>query len=246
MATILKWLELLIPLSQCNNLLCRLHIHHTKQPQTYREHNKTLISTHVFHPTTGPNVWIQFLFTLPTFHVIFIKSPTPLTPRFYLVFSSIILLSQSSDFTAFSAHVASWQVTRLGPNNFILLQSGQHPFSVLLRVHNSLFHHIVRSYVKPCNGFVFSHSLSPPAILASHFVHSLVEQLFVKKVYFCYSDNPIQDAPNIYPHVFNNFHRTIFIFTSPPPSSGFSLHFTTEALPSVAYPLFLHQKPQKN
>ena len=75
----------------------------------------------------------------------------------------------------FLAHVASWHVARLGPNTF----------EYMLRVHNSLFHHVGLSNIKPCNGFVFSHSSSPPDIIASHFVQSLAEQLFAKEVYFC-------------------------------------------------------------
>ena len=66
---------------------------------------------------------------------------------------------------AISAHEASWHVASLGSNSFTLLQSGQHPFSVLLQVHNSSFHHVVPSNVKPCNGFVFYHSSSLPAII---------------------------------------------------------------------------------
>ena len=86
---------------------------------------------------------------------------------------------------AFSAHVASWHVARLRPNIFIILQSGKHTFSVLLQVNISSFHHVVPSNVKPCNRFQFSHSSSPPAITASHFVDSLVQQLYAKEVYFC-------------------------------------------------------------
>ena len=78
-----------------------------------------------------------------------------------------------------------FQPMQLGPNNFILLQYGWHQFSVLLLVHNSSFDHVVSSSVKPCSGFLFSHSLSPPVIIVSHFVHLLVEQLYVKEVYFC-------------------------------------------------------------
>ena len=37
-----------------------------------------------FYLTTGPHVWIQFLFTLLIF--IFIVSPTPLQPHFCLIF----------------------------------------------------------------------------------------------------------------------------------------------------------------
>ena len=151
-----------------------------------------------------------------------------------------LLLIQGSNFRAFSAHA------RLGPNKFILLQSGQHPFSVLLLVNSSSFHHVVPSNVKPYHGFVFHHGSSPTAIIASHFVHSLAEQLYAKEVHFCESINLIQHAPNTHTHVSNNFHRTIthggshWIFTSPFRSNGVSPHFTIEPFPSVAYPIFLH------
>ena len=36
----------------------------------------------------------------------------------------------------------------------------------------SSFHHVVPSNIKPCNGFKFSHRLSPPATTTTHFVHS--------------------------------------------------------------------------
>ena len=112
-------------------------------------------------------------------------------------------------------------------------------------VYRSSFHHVVPSNVKPCNGFTFSHSLSPPAITTSHFVHSsLVYQLYAKELHFgsfvIKSNSPIQQAPNIHLHVFTSFHRTIIheksheIFTSPFPSNSVSLHFTIESLPPVA------------
>ena len=72
------------------------------------------------------------------------------------------------------SHAASWHVARLGPKNFILSQSGYHPFLVLVRIHNSSFHYAVPSNVTLCKSFVFSHSLSPPVIIASHFMHSLM------------------------------------------------------------------------
>ena len=47
--------------------------------------------------------------------------------HFYLVFVwlslSLLLLSLSSNLTAFASHVSSSHVARLGPNIFILLQS---------------------------------------------------------------------------------------------------------------------------
>ena len=71
-----------------NNLPCQLHIHYIKQLQKYRAHNRTLISTHSFYPTTGPLVSIQLSFTLTTFHVSFIGSPSLFPPHIYLVFFS--------------------------------------------------------------------------------------------------------------------------------------------------------------
>ena len=65
------------------------------------------------------------------------------------------------NFTACSAHIASWHIAKLGYNIFSFLQSGKHAFSVLLRVYKSLLHHVVPSNVKPCNGF-------PQFIPASH------------------------------------------------------------------------------
>ena len=169
----------------------------------------------------------------------------------FVWFSLPFLPSLSLNYTAFSAHAASWHVVRLGSNILIFLQSDQNSFSVMLWVYKSSFHHVVPSNVKPCNGFEFSHSLSLPTTTTSHFMHfSLVYLLYAKEVYFCSfvtkSNNLIQHAPNIYPHVFNSFHRTIIhgeshrIFTSPPPSNSVSPNFTIELLPSVAHPIFLH------
>ena len=119
--------------------------------------------TYVFHLTVEPHVCIQFLFTLPTFHVIFILSPTPFLPRFCLVFSSFLSTEFELElyriFSPCNCHVA-----RLGPNVFIVSQSGKHPFSFLLRVYKSSFHNVVPSNIKLCDGFEFSHS----SISASH------------------------------------------------------------------------------
>ena len=41
-----------------------------------------------------------------------------------IVWLFLFITDSSSNFTAFSIHAASWHVIRLGPNNFILLQSG--------------------------------------------------------------------------------------------------------------------------
>ena len=90
---------------------------------------------------------------------------------------------------AFSAHVASCHVARLGSNNFILLQFGQHPFSILLRAHNSLFHNVGADN-KPRNGFVFSHNSSPAAIIASNFVYSPVDHYMPRKYVFLLIQQP--------------------------------------------------------
>ena len=113
----------------------------------------------LFYLTTGPHAWIQFLFTLPTF--IFFVSLTPLPPRFWSIFFPFSFLS--SNFMAFSTHVASQHVARLGPN--ILT------FSFLIPVHKSSFHQVMPSNARPSSGFEFSFRSSPPAIPASHFVN---------------------------------------------------------------------------
>ena len=115
-----------------------------------------MVFTYVFHFTIGPHAWIQFLFTFTTFHVIFILSPTPFLHRFCLVFSSI--LSTEVEFKLYGIFSpCNFHVAMLGSNVFILSKFGKHPFSVLLRVFKSLFHHVVPSNVNSCNAFDFSH-----------------------------------------------------------------------------------------
>ena len=91
--------------------------------------------------------------------------------------------------------------------------------------------------VQTCNRFEFSHSSSLLATATSHFVHSsLVDQLYVKEVYFCSfvtkSNNLVYYAPNIHPNVFDSFHRTVIngesngIFTCPSPSI-LTFHYRT-------------------
>ena len=80
---------------------------------------------------------------------------------------------------------------------------------------------------------------------AFHFVHSsLVDQLHATVINSVRkSNNPVWDAPNIHPNVFNSFLRTVIhgetyrVFTNPSPSNV-SLHFTIEPLPSATYPFF--------
>ena len=64
---------------------------HQKQEslENFEHKFSKLICTYVFYLTTGPHVWIQFLFTFPIFCFIFILPPTPFSShsRFCLVFS---------------------------------------------------------------------------------------------------------------------------------------------------------------
>ena len=75
--------------SYCNDPLCWLHIRYTKQLCKCREQKSILISTHIFYLATGPHVWIQVSFTLPTF--IFVMFPTPLPTLFCLIFPSFFI-----------------------------------------------------------------------------------------------------------------------------------------------------------
>ena len=203
-----------------------------------------MIFTHVFLPKHRASRLDLILFTLPTFYVFFILFPIPYLPHVCLVFSSIS---------------CSQQVAKLGPNIFILSQSDQHPFSVLLRVQKSSFHDVVPSDVKPCNRFEFPHSSSLPAATASHFVHSsLVDQLYVKEVYFY---NFVAKSNNlVYPYtknsskyiqqfpqnrhswrVLRDFHKSL-----PLKRRFHTLYFTIKPLPTVIYQYFLYQNPQNN
>ena len=80
----------------------------------------------------------------------------------------------------------------------------------------------------------------------------IVQQLPIKAIWW---DAPLtlrdfsrsnKHAPNIHPHVFNSFHRTILhieshsVFTCPSPSNDVSPHITIEPRPSVPYLLFLY------
>ena len=125
------------------------------------------------------------------------------------------------NFTAFSDHEST-----SAPSILIHLESGQHPFLVLLRLYTSSFHHVMLSNVKPCNRFEFSHILSPPA--TSQFLHFWpVDQPFAKEVYFwsfmtkSYLSNP----QNIQANVFSNFHRTV-IYGKKPLKSLLIRHFS--------------------
>ena len=118
--------------------------------------------------------------------------PTPFLPRFCLALSSI--LSTEFEFELYGiSSPCNCHIVRFGPNILILSQSGKHPFSVLLRVYKSWFHHVVPSNVKPCNGFEFSHSSSSTSQNVVH--SSLADPLYTKEVYFCSfvtkSNNPV-------------------------------------------------------
>ena len=128
--------------------------------------------------------------------------------------------------------------------------------------HTSSYYYCQKKYsILPpaCNRFEFSHILSPPATLASHFLHDmLVDQLYAKEVYFCSFVTKCNQALTKYsPDVFISFYRTITygeffhkphkIFTSPPPtlnhqpppSNVVSPHFSVEPFPSVASHFFI-------
>ena len=106
-------------------------------------------------------------------------------PCFCLVFCSILITELKFKFYSIFSP-CSWHVVRLRRYMFILSQSYWHPFSVLLQVYKSSFHHVVPSGVQHCSGFGFSRSSSLPAATASHIVaFSLVNQLYAKEVYFC-------------------------------------------------------------
>ena len=72
-------------------------------------------------------------------------------------------------------------VADLRPYIFIFSQSRKHPFSVLLWVYTSSFHHVGPCNVKACNWFEVWHTSSPSATTVSHFVYSLFEQLMPGK-----------------------------------------------------------------
>ena len=137
--------------------------------------------------------------------------PTPSLSRFCLILCSIFIIElEFKLYGIFSRY--SWHLPRLGSSIVILSLSDQHPFSVLLRVYKSLFHHVLPSNVQPCNGFEFPHSSSTAT---SHFVHSsLVDQVYAT-VFNCVtkSNNQLKQLYSIvfkciqHPNVFNSFHR---------------------------------------
>ena len=108
------------------------------------------------------------------------------------------------------------------------------------------FHFIFISFSFPFDYWVWAWTQ-----LASHFLqYLLVDQLYVKKVYFCSFVTKSNQAFTKYsPVVFNSFYRTIThrglyhrIFTSLP----LKHHFPTvhiEPLPSIASPFFFHCSP---
>ena len=110
------------------------------------------------------------------------------------------------------------------------------------------FHFIFISFSFPFDYWVWAWTQ-----LASHFLqYLLVDQLYVKKVYFCSFVTKSNQAFTKYsPVVFNSFYRTVThgglyhrIFTSLP----LKHHFPTvhiEPLPSVASPFFFSLQPSK-
>ena len=118
---------------------------------------------------------------------------------------------------------------------FSYLQPGLHPFSVLLQAHESLFHHIVQSYVNPCNSFEFSHISSPPAkstvCKGSVFpqicdkIQSSIHQIFTR----CIQHSSVSiELSHMEEHS---------------PSCSILLCFTIEPLRFVAFPFFYCSPP---
>ena len=92
--SIVEWQQLSVALnssvpSQCNHLLCQLHIHCTKQPQNRQAHNSISISTHIFLPQPRASHLDSIFIHIS--HIHFYCSPTPLSPHFCLVYSSIFI-----------------------------------------------------------------------------------------------------------------------------------------------------------
>ena len=96
------------------------------------------------------------------------------------------------------------------PNPLVIYSLASIHFEFLLLAHESLFHYIVQSNVKPCNRFEISHISSPPTTV-SHFLHYLVvDQLYTKKVYFCSFVTKSNQATTKYSqYVFSMLYRTI-------------------------------------
>ena len=84
-----------------------------------------------FNLTTRPHVWIQFLFTLPIF--IFIASPTPLPPRFCLIFCSFFIT----------------ELKLFQPMQLASMQPGQDPIFSFLHSLASIHFPLCFEYINP-------------------------------------------------------------------------------------------------
>ena len=125
----------------------------------HRAHISTKILIQVFSLQHRASRLDSILFTLPTFYVIFILFPTPYLPRFCLVFSSIFITEfQLELYGIFSR--CSQHLSKLGSYIFILSQSHQRLFPVLLRVQKYSLLHVLSSNVKPTMGSNF-HTVHP-------------------------------------------------------------------------------------
>ena len=144
----------------------------------------------------------------------------------------------------------------IGPNIFILSESHQHPFSVVLGVHKSSFHHVGTSNVQPCNRFQFSHTSFPLAKTASHFVHSPSEQLMPRKCIFAvlWKNWIIKSSMH---QIFVNMRSTVStapsfmvslmgISHAPHPLTVFPHILRQNLLFCLSYLLFFHYNPQDN
>ena len=135
----LRGIELLRPLLVLLSSLPTSHPLHQLALQVPRTHQYMYFHLRFFTSPLG--LMFRCYFYLHPPHSMFFPFCLPLHSHLVFVWFSLpFLLSLSLNFTAFSAHVASWHVARLGRNIFILSQSDQHLFLVLLRVYKSLFH----------------------------------------------------------------------------------------------------------
>ena len=147
-------------------LLNQLHIHQTNQPLTQRAHISRIIFTYFFSPHQRVSCLHSTFVYTSHFYVIFILFSTPYLPRFCLVLCSIFLTELEFElYCIFSP--CSWHVVRFRSNIFILSQSDQHSFSVLLRVYKPSFH-VAPSNIHPWNWLEFpNNSISFCALLTS-------------------------------------------------------------------------------
>ena len=142
-------------------------------------------------------------------------------------------------------------VANITPN---ITQSLQHPFSVLLRVNKSSFHHVVPLSIAMGSKFCILHPRQPQQclILCTHYLSNPCKGY----VFLQSCDKTLQSSlvctkylPTCIPQ-FPQQHCSWGAsqeFTYPPPSNGVSPHFTIELFCFlILYPLFLQQNPQNN